>query len=791
MKLPRRPTSNVIVNELQSQRNAMITPQEAANVQLAKYGAIAAGIGAVGDVFAEVAEVERKTIEAQDRIQDANDTETFNASIKRGQVLSEQNKWTPEELSEYNEEQIKAYEDTSGIQDDARRSLIDQVRKNRATIARDSAALDANVLRAKRATETLQGNYTNAVEAQNWNAAEMFLEVGLETGAFKASDVAEKRIAIEAAKRKETMDAKVEGIYQAYLADPDKGNDLYEDVARNESMDDEDRTYILNEAEKRMQDADRIHKGEKADESLQFSRKAEDVKRGMMTGDEPQSTADILAMDFGDNKHGDDLKNRLWDFAFKIESSKEALTTAPEGGWVDDQKHREMADQSVQATMEATRSRVEAEGGEWDAQTEELAYVSASAVQVRQHGVVPESAVIKFKSVHDVESFADTAFLAAVLMGEGARVDIHAGTQMAKHFDNVAAIIQSGERGQADPESIARSYWNNRIEITQEEVDDIQKRWNGKVNQQGHRYDSVEARIANTFDDDYIRDALGGMPGWIDYFRNTESDTELVPKSQIEALRARMVGAAGRAYAESLTEAQAETAGRLLLTNNARMSYGLNVDEGGDPIHQVMLHLPPMVTQEPGTSRDPEAVSYVTDHTPLRAQLRDVELPNAISELGEGTKLTYVKAGQNYIVDAADLGKNELYFEPISLRGKDTEYEVFVRDTETGTLSAVNITNTANGKVRQLYLNTDVNEAQQRAQLEADLGVAIDKRDKFEKSLEAVQPEGATSTITLPPEAGAMSTQRIGFGAATGTENFRRKAQKEVDIIEEKLRVHF
>jgi len=60
MKLPRHDRPRNVVSELTSLRNIMISPQEAANVQLAKYGMLASTASAASEIFKGIAEIKNE-----------------------------------------------------------------------------------------------------------------------------------------------------------------------------------------------------------------------------------------------------------------------------------------------------------------------------------------------------------------------------------------------------------------------------------------------------------------------------------------------------------------------------------------------------------------------------------------------------------------------------------------------------------------------------------------------------------------------------------------------------------
>ena len=88
MKLPRHDRPRNVVSELTSLRNIMISPQEAANLQLAKYGAIAEGAKAIGDVAKGIAEIQadeeyiNSTLDFEDAAQSiSKDVEAYPGKI--------------------------------------------------------------------------------------------------------------------------------------------------------------------------------------------------------------------------------------------------------------------------------------------------------------------------------------------------------------------------------------------------------------------------------------------------------------------------------------------------------------------------------------------------------------------------------------------------------------------------------------------------------------------------------------------------------------------------------------
>ena len=201
MKTQRYAVPRSTVGELQSAASAQITPQEAANLQMAKYGAIASGASAVSDVLKGVAEIKAEQ-ELNDSVMDMD-----SALLQLDRDIEKM----PVELDEFGNV-VSDAEDLVKMEANARKSIMSATRDRLSTrTARrqfDKYAARLNMQRndvqqtrlIEREKKTMEANSAMRVEKLTnlgrFEEAITQIENDVKTGVISAASYANQKSAI-------------------------------------------------------------------------------------------------------------------------------------------------------------------------------------------------------------------------------------------------------------------------------------------------------------------------------------------------------------------------------------------------------------------------------------------------------------------------------------------------------------------------------------------------------------------------------------------------------------------
>ena len=370
MKLPRRPTSNVIVNELQSQRNAMITPQEAANVQLAKYGAVQAGLEAAGRVFTEVADVRRKTQQAKDEISyqtNENNLDVAYTNLKNDPNLKKPVQDDGTSTADYFQRESDALLATykkglDDIVDPEAKKRAEQLLSNREAKMRAEMSGDAGVIESRAAEASFITSMNEAMDAGNTDGGRALLASAYSNGLVDAKGRQRWSDALDKNDDITQSQSLVDEINEAYSISEKDGNQALSELIKNKDIDQQVRDMAIDGAEEKRVEWGKAREEEtKRDEVqnvIQFGDDSARASAGLMSYEQIDSAYESGR--YGDGVGAASRRNQLFAKVTSAMGKKETeldIRRTYENGqfMLDDKKHRDALseyEQSVTADMD-------------------------------------------------------------------------------------------------------------------------------------------------------------------------------------------------------------------------------------------------------------------------------------------------------------------------------------------------------------------------------------------------------------------------------------------------------
>ena len=272
MKLPRY-SERSTVSELGSVR--AISPEEAAATAGAKYGAVQAGLAAVGEVFTEVAAVEREMDIASDKVQNAVDDAYMEQALDQAKREAEELSlsdptWTRSNYEANVEAIVSARTGAiDGLKYERGKDSAHEIHKANAQLIKSNARLDALDIEANRINTNWTTSYNQAVADKRYEDAYKLLDVGADTTSgtpiIDPTKEPAIRAKLDALVTKQEVDDVVNEITNAYFLDQEKGDELYREVQSSEK-DPEKKAAILSGLNTSFANVNRALKREKEKE---------------------------------------------------------------------------------------------------------------------------------------------------------------------------------------------------------------------------------------------------------------------------------------------------------------------------------------------------------------------------------------------------------------------------------------------------------------------------------------------------------------------------------------------
>jgi len=257
MRLPRAAVARGTVAELQSINP--ISPAEAANVQLAKYGAIATGAKAIGDVFHDVAETRRRTQVAKDDITYQTNENNLTAAYKNLQndpnlkkPVQDDGSSTAEYYQRESDALLKTYQ--QGVDDlgsEQARSIATQRMRDREVLLRADMAGDLGVIEAREAEGKFIEGINSSISVGDTEGAKKILSTAFENGLVSAKGRQTWLVNIQKTDNQAQAQSLVDEVNEAYAESQDAGDKALSDLIKNDKLDQQVRDQAIDGAEEK------------------------------------------------------------------------------------------------------------------------------------------------------------------------------------------------------------------------------------------------------------------------------------------------------------------------------------------------------------------------------------------------------------------------------------------------------------------------------------------------------------------------------------------------------------
>ena len=247
MRLPRRTSAQSqqgITQELQSVRAGAITPAERARETTAKYGAIAAGAEAVGDVATNMAETQMEMDRASDKLDTAINDAYMEQALGEAKREAEERSLTDPEWTRDNYEKnidaiLRAREDAiEGLRDPENKLNAIKLHKVNSQLMANDARYDALDIEAKKIGTNWSNEYNAAVADERYSDAYRLLDIGTDitsgTPIVAPDKGPELRQELDTLVEKKEISDIVDDTSRVYLNDQEKGDELYREIQETE-----------------------------------------------------------------------------------------------------------------------------------------------------------------------------------------------------------------------------------------------------------------------------------------------------------------------------------------------------------------------------------------------------------------------------------------------------------------------------------------------------------------------------------------------------------------------------
>ena len=374
MRLPRRTSAQSqqgITQELQSVRAGAITPAERARETTAKYGAIAAGAEAIGDVATVVGGVRQKAQQAKDEITYQSNENNFDMAYADLQndpnvdkPVQDDGSSTADYYSSQVDEIIKQYKSgLNDIVDPEARKRAEAFVRDRETKMRISAAGDMGVIESRVAEGAFIENMNKAMDAGNMEGARTLLTTAYNNGLVDAGGREKWSDAIEKTGNQAQAQALVDEVNEAYSISEDDGNARLSELIKDTDIDQQVRDMAIDGAEEKRVEWGKAREEETKQAEVQSILSYGDDKArasaGMMSYE--QADAAFESGRYGDGTGAASRRNQIYTAITSAMGKKETeldiRSTIESGRFIlDNKKNRDglsLYEQDVTAGMDS------------------------------------------------------------------------------------------------------------------------------------------------------------------------------------------------------------------------------------------------------------------------------------------------------------------------------------------------------------------------------------------------------------------------------------------------------
>ena len=358
MQLPRHYNPRSNVSELQSVRAGAISPAEAANVQMAKYGAVAAGAKAIGDVMTSVSDVRKAAQDAKDEITWQTGQSNLKAAFTS--LDNDENLKKPVQddgtstVDYYNREAdaiIKTYKThLDQITDPKAKQRAIMLARNKETEVRAEMEGKVGVLESRVAEGELFTGISDALRNGDTDGARALVATG-KARLLLDPEAAEKwTVAIEKQETKDASFELIQDVNAGYAISQKEGDKRLGELVRNTDIDPQVRDMAIDGAEEKKVEWGKTRDSEtKADEVtaiLAFGNDTAQATAGFMSYEQVDSA--YKAKRYGDPKtvgaanRRNQLFKSITSAVGRMETELNIRETYENGQFMlDDTKHRD------------------------------------------------------------------------------------------------------------------------------------------------------------------------------------------------------------------------------------------------------------------------------------------------------------------------------------------------------------------------------------------------------------------------------------------------------------------
>ena len=257
MRLPRRPIGRSVVSELQSQRAAAISPGEAAQAELAKFGAIAGVAGAVGGVLETVSDVRREAQAAKDEITYQTGESNLKTAFKSldndpnlRKPVQDDGTPTADYYQRESEAILKTYrEHLDNIVEPKAKLRAESLAGMRVTEFRADAEGQIGVIETRIAGDELYTGFTTALRSGDMEGARALIQIGKERLLLDPEAAEKWTIAVEKEEIKTEAATHVDHINEGFAISDEEGKARLSALIKDTSIDKDVRNLAVNQGE--------------------------------------------------------------------------------------------------------------------------------------------------------------------------------------------------------------------------------------------------------------------------------------------------------------------------------------------------------------------------------------------------------------------------------------------------------------------------------------------------------------------------------------------------------------